>query len=217
MLISPSVASSDLLRLGEEAAFADRHFRQLHIDIEDGVAVPNITLGMGVCKRICDLWSHSYRSLHLSVLRPMDYLERVKGCHADIVFLQVSHLSHPLEVLTAYRAAGIPLGLAISNRDQASQWEGLLDYVQQALVVTNFVGDFQRKFQPAMLDIALDIAKSRQMRTWIDGNVTFPIWRKLRDSPLYAAVMGGGIYQDKEAAVRQYVAAETGHFGRNIE
>ena len=84
MLISPSVASSDLLRLGEEAAFADRHFRQLHIDIEDGVAVPNITLGMGVCKRICDLWSHSYRSLHLSVLRPMDYLERVKGCHADI-------------------------------------------------------------------------------------------------------------------------------------
>ena len=124
MLISPSVASSDLLRLGEEAAFADRHFRQLHIDIEDGVAVPNITLGMGVCKRICDLWSHSYRSLHLSVLRPMDYLERVKGCHADIVFLQVSHLSHPLEVLTAYRAAGIPLGLAISNRDQAGQWEG---------------------------------------------------------------------------------------------
>ena len=109
------------------------------------------------------------------------------------------------------------MGLAISNRDQAGQWEGLLDYVQQALVVTNFVGDFQRKFQPAMLDIALDIAKSRQMRTWIDGNVTFPIWRELRDSPLYAAVMGGGIYQDKEAAVRQYVAAETGHFGRNIE
>ncbi len=203
MLISPSVASSNLLRLEEEAAFADRHFRQLHIDVEDGVAVPNITLGMGVAREICDRWPDSYRSLHLSVYRPLDYLDRVRDCHADIVFLQVSHLPDPREVLEAYCAADIPLGLAISNYDQPDEWESLLDFVQQALVVTNFVGDPQRVFQPIMLDIALNIANTHGIKTWIDGNVTFPIWQELQDSALFAAVMGGSIYRDKEEALRQ--------------
>lgn len=203
MLISPSIASSNLLCLQEEVEFAHRHFRQLHIDVEDGVAVPNITLGMGVCREICRRWRESRRSLHLSVLNPMAYLERVRDCQADIVFLQVGHLPNPREVLAAYREAGVPLGLAVSNRDEPGRWEPLLDEVEQALVVTNFVGDPRRAFQPAMLDIALDIARTRGMKTWIDGNVTFPIWRELRDTPLYAAVMGGGVYRDKEEALRQ--------------
>jgi len=131
MLISPSIASSNLLCL-QEVEFAHRHFRQLHIDVEDGVAVPNITLGMGVCREICRRWRESRRSLHLSVLNPMAYLERVRDCQADIVFLQVSHLPNPREVLAAYREAGVPLGLAVSNRDEPGRWEPLLDEVEQA-------------------------------------------------------------------------------------
>lgn len=71
MLISPSVASSDLFHLEEETSFADKYFHQIHIDVEDGTMVSNITMGMPVCRTICEKWNSSYRSVHLSVLDPM--------------------------------------------------------------------------------------------------------------------------------------------------
>ena len=101
MLISPSIASSDLLHLEEETVFAAHHFGQIHIDIEDGTIVPNITMGMKVCQEVCEKWKDAYRSIHLSVLEPLKYLERVKKCKADIVFLALNHLEHPCEVLEA--------------------------------------------------------------------------------------------------------------------
>lgn len=205
MYISPSVASSDLFHLEEEIQFANENFHHIHIDVEDGVAVPNITLGMKVCQKICSSWPDSYRSVHLSVNSPMAYLERIKSCDADIVFIQVSHLSNPKMVLQSYRDAGIPLGLSISNYDLKNNWEQLLDYVQQVLVVTNYIGDPNRTFQPQMLEIALKIAKSSNMRTWIDGNINHEIWQSLNDSNLYAAVMGSAIYRDKMAAVKHFL------------
>lgn len=51
MLISPSIASSDLLHLEEETVFAAHHFGQIHIDIEDGTIVPNITMGMRYARK----------------------------------------------------------------------------------------------------------------------------------------------------------------------
>lgn len=149
MQISPSVASSDLFHLEEETAFADQYFRQIHIDVEDGVTVPNITMGMPVCQKICEKWNTSYRSVHLSVLDPMKYLERVKECHADIVFLETDHLSDPVSVIKAYKDAGIPV--------------------------------------------------------WLDGNVTYELWKELQNRGFYAAVMGGAVYRDKELALKQFV------------
>lgn len=208
MYISPSVASSDLFHLEEEIQFANQNFHHIHIDVEDGVAVPNITFGMKTCQKICSSWPDSYRSVHLSVYSPMDYLERVKSCGADIVFIQVSHLSDPKMVLEAYRDAGIPLGLSISNHDLKNNWEQLLDYVQQVLVVTNYIGDPKRTFQPRMLELALKIADDSHMRTWIDGNINHEIWHSLNDSPLYAAVMGSAIYRDKVSAVKQFLTTK---------
>lgn len=208
MLVSPSVASADPFHLEEETVFADRNFHQIHIDVEDGVAVPNITLGMNTCREICARWPTSYRSLHLSVFRPLDYLERVQNCYADIVFLQVSHLSEPDAILKEFHDAGIPLGIAISNRDFSHDWESLLTYAEQALVVTNYMGDPKRTFQQTMLETALHIAETYHMKTWIDGNVSYDIWRYLKDSPIYAAVMGGAVYRDKELAIRQFLSSE---------
>ena len=87
MLISPSIASSDLLHLEEETVFAAHHFGQIHIDIEDGTIVPNITMGMKVCQEVCEKWKDAYRSIHLSVLEPLKYLERVKNVRQILFFL----------------------------------------------------------------------------------------------------------------------------------
>ncbi len=207
MLISPSVASSDLLHLEEETTFAACHFGQIHIDIEDGTIVPNITMGMKVCQEICEKWKDAYRSIHLSVLEPLKYLERVKKCKADIVFLALNHLEHPWEVLEAYRAENIPTGISVSNLDLVKDkkiLDELLRLSEQVVVVTNKVGDPERRFQYYMEKVAEDIADTYNLSVWLDGNVDYKIWKELESSKLYGAVMGGAIYRDKELALHQF-------------
>ena len=208
MQISPSVASSDLFHLEEETAFADQYFRQIHIDVEDGVTVPNITMGMPVCQKICEKWNTSYRSVHLSVLDPMKYLDRVKECHADIVFLETDHLSDPVSVIKAYKDAGIPVGISYSSKDREQSEETvreLLKLSEQVVIVTNYIGDPQRRFQYSMAEEGERIMKEYGIPVWLDGNVTYELWKELQDRGFYAAVMGGAVYRDKELALKQFV------------
>lgn len=203
MLISPSIVSGDMLHLADEASFADQVFGHIHIDIEDGVAVPNITMGVALCKRICQQWPRSYRSIHLCVNNPLDYLERIRECGADIVFVKVGHLNNATETLVAYKEAGIPLGLSLSNVELTQNWLKWLSLCEQVIVVTNYVGDPKREFRQEMLEIALKIAK-QGIPVWIDGNVTFDCWQTLAQSNLYAAVMGKAVFQSKEKARARY-------------
>jgi len=208
MLISPSVASSDLFHLEEETSFADKYFRQIHIDVEDGTTVSNITMGMPVCRSICERWNNSYRSVHLSVLDPMKYLERVKECKADIVFVETDHLSDPVSVVKAYKDAGVPVGISYCNKDRERSKETINDLLklsEQVVIVTNYIGDPLRRFQYSMEEEGERIIKEYGIPVWLDGNVTYEIWQELRDRGFYAAVMGGAVYRDKELALKQFV------------
>jgi len=208
MVISPSVASSDLFHLEEETEFADRYFHQIHIDVEDGTTVPNITMGMNVCRTICERWKSSYHSVHLSVWEPMKYLMRVKECRADIVFLETDHLKDPISVMKAYKEAGIPVGMSYSSRDleqSREKQEALLELSEQVVVVTNYIGDPERKFRYEMEQIAEEIGKTYGIPVWLDGNVSYKIWKELENRNFYAAVMGGGVYRDKALALKQFV------------
>ena len=141
------------------------------------------------------------------MLEPLKYLERVKKCKADIVFLALNHLERPCEVLEAYLAEGIPTGISISNLDldrDPETLKKLLKLSGQVVVVTNRVGDPERRFQYSMEKTAEEIADTYGVPVWLDGNVTYEIWKELEDRNIYAAVMGGAIYRDKELALRQY-------------
>ena len=80
----------------------------------------------------------------------------------------------------------------------------LLKLSGQVVVVTNRVGDPERRFQYSMEKTAEEIADTYGVPVWLDGNVTYEIWKELEDRNIYAAVMGGAIYRDKELALRQY-------------
>ena len=110
-------------------------------------------------------------------------------------------------MLEAYLAEGIPTGISISNLDldrDPETLKKLLKLSGQVVVVTNRVGDPERRFQYSMEKTAEEIADTYGVPVWLDGNVTYEIWKELEDRNIYAAVMGGAIYRDKELALRQY-------------
>ena len=205
MKVSPSIASADVLNVASEVAFIDKYFDNIHIDIEDGVAVGGISFGMKMAKGICSISTSSEKTMHLEVLNPLDYLEDVKECGCDVTFIQVSHLAKPLEVIEKFKKAGIHTGVNLCDEDLVrSDLQDLLNASSDILVNTTAHWDIEQNYLKDMEDFAIKMAKEGKYRIWIDGCVTYETFQRLKDSGIYCAVIGRGIFQDKECAVAHY-------------
>ena len=93
--ISPSVASADPLNLKGAAEYAERcGYEDLHIDIEDGNFIPNITFGMRTVRALRGATRLPF-SFHLMGLRPEAYLEEVMAVGSSNVFAHAEALAYP--------------------------------------------------------------------------------------------------------------------------
>ena len=202
MLISPSLASGDLMRAAEEIRFICRNFSELHLDIEDGVHLPNISFGFRLAREACAL-AEKPVSLHLMVSDPLRWLEEVKDCGAAHTFLHLDHIPDAGAVLKAYRAADIPVGLGLSSRDlRRGGWEEQLRQADAVLVLTCDIDDPAQAYVPELAGFAMDLARSSGRKVWVDGAVDFPVLEELAHAGIHAAVMGRAIFRDKKAACR---------------
>ncbi len=205
MLISPSVASADVLHIADEVEYIDAYFDNIHIDIEDGVAVGGISFGMKMAKGICRISASREKTMHLEVLRPLDYLNDVVACNCDVTFIQVSHLSDPLKVIETFRQAGVKVGVNLCDEDLArEELDELVGISDHILVNTTAHWDPDQNYMPEMEEFALKLAEDENKKIWIDGCVSYDTYLRLKDSKIYCAVIGRGIFSDKELAVRQY-------------
>lgn len=203
MLISPSIASSDVLYVADEVDFADKYFDDIHIDIEDGVAVNGISFGMKMAKKICQR-AHKPKSIHLEVIHPLDYLEDLKECNADIVFIETDVLDDPLNVVKTFIDAGINTGIAVGDRDMDRDYDELFKLVDQVLVCSACHEDPKQIYQKFLEDYAIDIHKKYGVKVWLDGGINYDIYNHLLDKDVFAVVMGRGVYGDKALALKQY-------------
>lgn len=201
MKISPSIASSDILRIGEEVQFVNQYFDDIHLDVADGCAVGEISFGFKMCGRICELAAVPV-SLHLEVSNPLQYVEQVKECGFDIVFIQIDCLKNAKEVIRIYQENQIPTGINLSNLDLGRRELGeLLETAEHILINTTYHYDVHQVLRTDMLDYAVRLAAETPHKVWIDGAVSWEIVRRLRESDIYAAVMGRAIFSDRDKAV----------------
>lgn len=209
MILSPSIASGDLLHASEEIDFLCRNFPDLHVDIEDGVHLHNISFGFKFARRICETATRPI-SLHLMVNDPLSWVSEVKSCGAAITFVHLDHLKEPLAVLEAYRAAGIPVGLGLSSRDLRDDvWRTLIEKVDAVLMLTCDIDDPKQCYVPELARFARELARQSDKQVWVDGAIDFPMLPELAGDGVHAAVMGRAIFRDRVNACRE---AETWNF-----
>jgi pentose-5-phosphate-3-epimerase len=205
MLVSPSIASADVLHVADEVKYIDTYFDNIHIDIEDGVVVGGISFGMKMAKGICAVSSSKEKTMHLEVLNPLDYLDDVLACNCDVTFIQVSHLPDALDVIEKFRNAGVRVGVNLCDEDlMREDLEGLIGITDYILVNTTAHWDPEQNYMPEMEEFALKLAEDENKKIWIDGCVNYETYQRLKDSKIYCAVIGRGIFSDKELAIRQY-------------
>lgn len=149
--ISPSILSCDFARMGEEIARVDKFADYLHVDVMDGLFVPNISFGMPVIKSIRKTTDMIF-DVHLMIDRPERYIDEFAKLGSDIITIHYESTDDPAKVLKMIRAAGKKAGISIKPRTDVSVLAPLLPLCDLVLIMTVEPGFGGQKFIHDMMD-----------------------------------------------------------------
>ena len=210
--IAPSILSADFARMGEEVATLKECGADfVHVDVMDGVFVPNITFGI---KMVEDIRKYTDLPLdvHLMIVEPWKYVERFAKAGADLLTFHLESNSDPDAVLDKIIQCGKRTGLAINPDTPFERVIPYLDRLDLLLVMTIFPGFGGQKLMPETLTkvqqaVAYRAEKGLHYRIEVDGGVnadTAAMVAKAGAEILVAgsAVFGKADYAAAIAAIR---------------
>lgn len=170
--IIPSIASADQLNIAAEILKL-KDVPRLHLDIEDGNFVPNITFGIKMIKAVSGFCDKKL-DVHILANEPMRYLNALKECHIGSVAVHFESLSYPIEALNAIKKLGMKPGLALNFKTGSREVLPFMNSMDYVLIMTAEPDSNGERFNPAMLEKIRDFKKSlpEGKEIWVDGNIS---------------------------------------------
>ena len=162
--IAPSILSADFVNLERDIrALGDNGADLVHIDVMDGIFVPNITIGIPVVaaiRKITDL----PLDVHLMIDRPVRYVEDFVKAGADYVTIHIEadQPQNTLEALDKIHALGCKAGIVLKPKTPAEAAIPYLEKCDMILVMTVEPGFGGQKFMADMMP------KVAQLKEWMD-------------------------------------------------
>lgn len=205
--IAPSVLSADFSKMGEEiksleACGAD----VIHVDVMDGMFVPNITFGM---KMVADVRKITALPLdvHLMIVEPWRYVESFAAAGADIITVHQEACGERLEeTLKLIKSFGKKCGAVINPDTPASKISKVITLCDMVVLMSVFPGKGGQKFIEGVLDKVEEIYKiadksEKIIDLEIDGGVNLNNCKKIKDSGVNVLVAGNTVFSAADRKV----------------
>lgn len=170
--ISPSVLSCDFLNLGADIKMMmDSGIDILHMDIMDGMYVPNISYGPMILKQIKDKYDIALDT-HLMIMEPNRYFDVFKDTGTEYLTIHAEASTHLERDLNKIKELGMKAGLAINPGTSPETIRYVLDVVDMVLVMSVNPGFGGQKFIPSA---SQKIKEIRQMLNQIDSEAIIEV------------------------------------------
>lgn len=169
---SPSILTADFVHLGEAIEELDNAKTDMfHLDVMDGIFVPNISIGIPVVDSIRKA-TDTVLDVHLMIDRPHRYIEQFAKAGADIIGFHIEAGSDVKETIDLIHSFGKKASLTIKPKTPASAVFEYLKMLDMVLVMSVEPGFGGQKFMPESLDKIKEIReKSQELGLDIDIEV----------------------------------------------
>ena len=209
-IVSPSLLAADFLHLEREIDMINRSEAEwLHLDVMDGVFVPNISFGFPVLKSIAPLAAKPL-DVHLMIVHPEKFIPEVKALGAYIMNVHYEACPHLHRVVQQIREAGMKPAVTINPATPVALLKDIIHEVYMVLVMSVNPGFGGQKF------IEHSVEKVRELKDLIsrsgsralievDGGVDLATGARLVEAGADVLVAGSAVFSSPapEEVIRQ--------------
>ena len=147
-IVAPSMLSCNFSELGDEIEMVNKSKAGwFHLDIMDGVFVPNITFGTPILE-IFNSLGKKHLDMHLMIINPEKYIEKFAGLGADTITVHYEACDDLEKIIGDIKKLGVKAGVAINPNSDVSLLDHLLEEIDLVCLMSVFPGFSGQKFIP---------------------------------------------------------------------
>jgi ribulose-phosphate 3-epimerase len=203
LIIAPSVLSADFANLGSEIHMLNESVAKwIHIDIMDGMFVPNISFGFPVLEAINKI-STKFLDVHLMIEKPERYLTQFKHAGANLITVHYEACTHIHRTIQEIKSLGCQVGVAINPGTPITVLNEIIQLVDLVLIMSVNPGFGGQTFIPNSIQKTKDVKElankcgNMNLKIEIDGGVSITNAKNLIAAGANVLVAGNFVFNSK--------------------
>jgi len=218
-ILAPSLLAADFTRLYKDIeTFENSEAQWLHLDVMDGVFVPNISFGPNIIKQIRPL-SNKFFDVHLMSVHPSNFIDVLAEAGANLISFHEEATNHVHRIIDQIKEKGILAGVALNPHTSVQTLSNVLEDLDLVVLMSVNPGFGGQKFIYNTLIKIKELHKIRTERNLnfkieVDGGVGLQNAEKILEAGADVLVAGSSVFKsdDPKKAIQQLLGIRKNNF-----